>query len=172
VNYLTGAFRWPHLFMSFTHPRGEPPGAYNPAWFAGLSDQAMRALDVGRPERAARLAATLFALSPSGFTAALRLEGLRLSGQEEAARAFLQELPDRARRAPVLLLVQALRARDQGQDVLASALLADAARGIRTPAVRAALGRPPSEWPRSLRELLAEIPDGAPGVLGPGVTAR
>jgi hypothetical protein len=166
VNYLTGPFRWPHLFMSFTHPRGERAGTYNTAWSAGVSDQAMRALDVGRPERAARLAGTLFALAPSAFTAALRLEGLRLSGQDGAARAFLQELPDRALRAPVLLLVQALRARDQGQDVLATSLLAEAARGIRTPAVRAALGRPPAEWPRSLREFLAEIPDGAAGVLG------
>ncbi len=50
--------------------------------------------------------------------AALRLEGLRLSGQEEAARAFVEELPDRVLRAPPVLLVQALRARDRGQDAL------------------------------------------------------
>jgi hypothetical protein len=159
VNYLTAPFRWPHLCMSFTEPHGEHPGTYNPAWFAGLADQTMRSLDIGRPDRAARFAGTLFALSPSGYTAALRLEGLRLSGQEEAARAFLQELPDRALRAPVLRLVLALRARDQGQDLLASTLLAEAARGLRTPAIRSALGRPPAEWPRSLRELLAEVPD-------------
>jgi hypothetical protein len=172
VNYLTAPFRWPHLFMSFTVPRGERPGTYNPAWFAGLADQTMRSLDTGRPERAARFAGTLFALSPSGYTAALRLEGLRLSGQDETARAFLRELPDRVLHAPVLLLVEALRARDQGQDLLASNLLGEASRGIRTPAVRAALGRPPAEWPRSLRELLAEIPDGAPGVGGPSTASR
>jgi len=159
VNYLTAPFRWPHLCMSFTEPHGEHPGTYNPAWFAGLADQTMRSLDIGRPDRAARFAGTLFALSPSGYTAALRLEGLRLSGQEEAARAFLQELPDRALRAPVLRLELALRARDQGQDLLASTLLAEAAQGLRTPAIRSALGRPPAEWPRSLRELLAEVPD-------------
>jgi hypothetical protein len=172
VNYLTAPFRWPHLFMSFTVPRGERPGTYNPAWFAGLADQTMRSLDTGRPDRAARFAGTLFALSPSGYTAALRLEGLRLSGQDETARAFLGELPDRVLHAPVLLLVEALRARDQGQDLLASNLLGEASRGIRTPAVRAALGRPPAEWPRSLRELLAEIPDGAPGVGGPPTASR
>lgn len=172
VNYLTGPFRWPHLFMSFTQPRGERPGSYNPAWFAGLADQTMRSLDVGRPDRAARFAERLFALSPSGYTAALRLEGLRLSGQGEAASAFLQTLPERVLRAPVLLLVQALRARDQGQDLLASNFLAEAARGIRTPAVRSALGRPPAEWPRSLRELLAEIPDGSAGAGGPPTASR
>ncbi len=163
VNYLTGPFRWPHLFMSFTHPRGEKPGTYFPSWFAGLADQTMRNLDIGRPERAAALAATLFSLSPSGYTAALRLEGLRQSGQEEAARALLGELPDRVARAPVVLIVQALRARDRGLDGLASSLLAEAAQGIRTPVVRSALGRPPAEWPRSLREFLAEIPDGPRG---------
>jgi hypothetical protein len=158
--------------MSFTHPRGERPGAYNPAWYAGMIDQAMRSLDVGRPERAARIAETLFGLSPSGFTAALRLEGLRQSGQEDAARAFLESMPERALHSPVLLLVQALRARDRGQDLLASNLMSEAARGIHTPGVRAALLLPPAEWPRSLRELLAEIPDGAAGALGPAPPSR
>ncbi|MGA7991704.1 MAG: hypothetical protein WCC53_09755, partial [Thermoanaerobaculia bacterium] len=167
VNYLTAPFRWPHLFMSFTKPRGERPGTYNPAWVAGLADQTLRSLDIGRPDRAARLAATLFALSPSAYAAALRLEGLRLSGQDAAARAFLEDLPDRVVRSPVVLLVRALRARDEGQDLLASNLLAEAARGIRTPAVRSALERPPREWPGSLRVLLTEIPEGVPGVGGP-----
>ncbi len=166
VNYLTTPFRWPHLFMSFSHPRGERPGTYNPAWYAGLADQALRSLDVGRPERAARIAGTLFALLPSGYTAALRLEGLRLSGQDEAARAFVEELPDRVLRAPPVLLVQALRARDRGQDAYAAELLAEAARGIRTRPMLEALGRPPSEWPRSFRELSSEITDGSDARVG------
>ena len=161
VNYLTTPFRWPHLFMSFSHPRGERPGTYNPAWYAGMADQALRSLDVGRPDRAARIANTLFTLLPSAYMAALRLEGLRLSGQEEAARAFVEELPDRVLRAPPVLLVQALRARDRGQDAYAAGLLAEAARGIRTRPMLDAVGRPPSEWPRSFRELSSEITDGS-----------
>ncbi len=161
VNYLATPFRWPHLFMSFTHPRGERPGTYNPAWIAGMADQALRGLDVGRPDRAARIAGTLFALQPSSYMAALRLEGLRLSGQEEAARAFVQELPERVLRAPPVLLVQALRARDRGLDELARRLLAEAARGIRTRSMQDAMGRLPSEWPKSFRELSSEITDGA-----------
>lgn len=160
VNYLTTPFRWPHLFMSFTQPRGERPGTYNPAFYAGLADQALRSLDVGRPERAARIAETLFSLLPSGYTAALRLEGLRLSGQEEAASAFVQDLPERVRRAPAILLVQALRARDRGQDAYAEGLLAEAARGIRTRPMQEALRTPPSRWPKSFRELSSEITDG------------
>ncbi|HQQ78494.1 MAG TPA: hypothetical protein PLB01_14160, partial [Thermoanaerobaculia bacterium] len=159
--YLTSPFRWPHLFMSFTRPRGERPGTYNPAFYAGLADQALRNLDIGRPDRAARIAETLFALLPSGYTAALRLEGLRLSGQDDAAYAFAEGLPDRVRRAPAVVLVQALRARDRGQDAFAAVLLAEAARGIRTRAMEDALRRPPSEWPRSFRELSSEISDGS-----------
>ncbi len=93
--------------------------------------------------------------------AALRLEGLRLSGQDETANAFADELPDRVRRAPPVVLVQALRARDRGQDAYAAGLLAEAARGIRTRAMQDALRRPPSEWPRSFRELSSEISDGS-----------
>ena len=159
--YLTSPFRWPHLFMSFAHPRGERPGTYNPAWYAGLADQALRNLDIGRPDRAARIAETLFALLPSGYMAAVRLEGLRLSGQDETANAFADELPDRVRRAPAVVLVQALRARDRGQDAYAAGLLAEAARGIRTRAIQDALRRPPAEWPRSFRELSSEISEGS-----------
>jgi len=161
ANYLTTPFRWPHLFMSFRHPRGERSGTYNPAWYAGLADQALRNLDIGRPDRAARIAETLFALLPSGYMAAVRLEGLRLSGQDETAHAFADELPDRVRRAPPVVLVQALRARDRGQYAYAAGLLAEAARGIRTRAMQDALRRPPAEWPRSFRELSSEISDGS-----------
>ena len=41
-----------------------------------------------RPDRAARLAERLFAVSPSAYTAALRAEALRLSGRTGDARAF------------------------------------------------------------------------------------
>jgi MFS family permease len=169
LNYLISRFRWPHLFMSFTRPRGERPGTYSPTFYAGLADQALRNLDVGRPDRAARIADTLFGLLPSGYVAALRLEGLRLSGQDEAARAFEASLPERVLRAPPVVLVRALRARDRGQDDLASSLLGEAARGIRTRAILEALRLPPSRWPRGFRELSSEIADGGED---PGAAAR
>ncbi|MDL2716237.1 MAG: hypothetical protein PT977_00660 [Acidobacteriota bacterium] len=166
VLYLASAFRWPHLFMGFDHPRGERPGTYNTAWIAGLADQTMRNLDIGNPERAARLAGRLFALSPSAYTAALRAEALRLAGRGDEYRAFLDSLPERVRAAPVLSLVRALAARDEGSDTAAAALLSEAARGIRTPTLRQALEHPPAEWPRGLRAFLAEVPD-APVRLDP-----
>jgi hypothetical protein len=162
VNYLTARFRWPHLFMGATHPRGERPGTYNTAWVAGLADQTMRSLDIGNPERAARLAGRLFAVSPSAYTAALQAEALRLSGRTDQYRAFLDSLPERVLAAPVLSLVRALAARDAGQDIVATALLSEAARGIHTVTLRQALGRPPAEWPRGLSAFLAEVPDDAP----------
>jgi hypothetical protein len=42
---------------------------------------------------------------------------------------------------------------------VAAALLSEAARGIRTITLRQALTRPPSEWPRSLRAFLSDLPD-------------
>jgi hypothetical protein len=159
VRYLTEPFRWPHLFMSLSRRRGEPAGAYNTAWVAGLADQTLRSLDVGKPERAARLAGRLFAVSPSAYTAALRAEALRLAGRPDEYRAFLDFLPERVLAAPVLSLERALAARDAGQDIVATALLSEAARGIHTVTLRQALGRPPAEWPRGLRAFLAEVQD-------------
>ncbi len=159
VNYLTAPFRWPHLFMSFTRPAGERPGAYSTAWVAGLADQTLRNLDIGRPERAARLAGSLFAVSPSAYTAALQAEALRVAGRTDDYRAFLDSLPERVLAAPVLALVRALAARESGQDALAASLLSEASRGIRTAALRQALARPPSEWPSGLHAFLGEISD-------------
>jgi hypothetical protein len=165
-NYLTAPFRWPHLFMCFERPGGERPGTYNTAWVAGLADQTLRNLDVSRPERASRLAERLFDVSPSAYTAALRAEALRLSGRTGDTRAFLDSLPERVFNAPILALVRALAARDAGQDVMAAALLSEAARGIRTITLRQALTRPPSEWPRSLRAFLEDLPDAPARVSG------
>ncbi|MGZ5430128.1 MAG: hypothetical protein ACXWEX_01885, partial [Thermoanaerobaculia bacterium] len=159
VTYLASTFRWPHLFMCFERPDGERPGTYSTVWVAGLADQTLRNLDISRPERATRLAEGLFDVSPSAYTAALRAEALRLSGRTGDTRAFLDSLPERVFNAPVLALVRALAARDAGQDVVAAALLSEAARGIRTITLRQALTRPPSEWPRSLRAFLSDLPD-------------
>ncbi|MGZ5380824.1 MAG: hypothetical protein ACXWFQ_03105 [Thermoanaerobaculia bacterium] len=159
VTYLASTFRWPHLFMCFERPDGERPGTYSTAWVAGLADQTLRNLDISRPERATRLAERLFDVSPSAYTAALRAEALRLSGRTGDTRAFLDSLPERVFNAPVLALVRALAARDAGQDAVAAALLSEAARGIRTITLRQALTRPPSEWPRSLRAFLSDLPD-------------
>src|SRR5471032_3246325 len=100
ARYLTEPFRWPRLFMSLSHPSGEPPGSYGTAWVAGLADQTMRSLDIGNPERAARLAERLFAVSPSAYTAALRAEALRLSGRADEYHAFFDSLPERVLAAP------------------------------------------------------------------------
>jgi len=157
--------------MSFVRPDRERAGTFHPAWFAGLADQTLRNLDIGRPDRAARMAATLFALAPSGYAAALRLEGLRLSGESEAARRFLDSLPERVRQAPVVLLVQALRARDQGQEALASSLLAEA-RAAPDPRDARSGGPPPGRMARALRQFLAEFPDAVPAVTTPAAPPR
>lgn len=158
ANYLVAPFRWPHLGAALERRDGEPPGTFNNVWRNGVADQVFRNLDIGRPERAVKLAAFLHEQLPSGYSAAVYAECLRLSGRREEARAFLRDLPERAQLSPAVNLEQALIARDAGSDDVARGFLAEAARRLRTPALERALAAPPSEWPRTLRVYLTDVP--------------
>ena len=161
VRELTEPFRWPRLGAAMARRDGEPPGTFNPAWRNGLQDQVYRNLDIGRAERALPLAFFLHDTLPSGHTAALVAESLRLSGRRDEARAFLGGLPARVLAAPSVSIVRALLARDEGDEPAARAHLAEAAARLRTPALDRALGLSPAAWPRSLRLFLTDAP-GAP----------
>lgn len=162
-NYLVAPFRWPHLGAAMARREGDPPGTFNNAFRNGLADQVFRSLDVGRPGRAAPLAAFLHEQLPSGYTAAIYAECMRAAGRRDEARAFLRTLPDRARLSPAVNLVQALMARDDGNAEAARAYMEEAGRRLRTPALVRALGMPPSDWPAALRSFLTDVPGaGAP----------
>jgi hypothetical protein len=162
-NYLVSPFRWPHLGAALARRDNDPPGTFNNAWRNGVADQVFRSLDIGRPARAVPLAAFLHDELPSGYTAAMYAECLRDAGRRDEARAFLRSLPDRVQLAPAVNLVQALIARDDGNDDAARAYLVEAGRRLRTPALDRALGEPPSAWPRALRLFLTDVPGaGAP----------
>lgn len=163
ANYLVAPFRWPHLGAALVRRDGEPPGTFNNVWRNGVADQVFRNLDLGRPERAVPLAAFLHEQLPSGYSAAIYSECLRLSGRRDEAEGFLRGLPDRAKLSPAVNVEQALVARDAGSPDVARAFLSEASKRLRTPAIERALSSPASEWPRTLRLFLTDVPGAGTG---------
>ena len=163
ANYLVAPFRWPHLGAALARRDGEPPGTFNNAWRNGVADQVFRNLDLGKPERAVPLAAFLHEQLPSGYSAAIYAECLRLSGRRDEAQGFLRGLPERAQLSPAVNVELALVARDAGAEDAARAFLSEAAKRLRTPAIERALGAAPSEWPRTLRLFLTTVPGAGTG---------
>ncbi len=151
---LTTPFVWPHLGRVLSVPVRERVLSFYPAFRTGLADQAARALDIGRPERAVRLAERLWDLAPTGYYAALKIEGLRLSGEPGEAVSYVDSLPPPVAEAPTVLLARALLARDAGNEGLARALLSAAGRGLGSSWEEAAQGKPLAAWPKRLRDYL------------------
>ncbi|MFI5181900.1 MAG: tetratricopeptide repeat protein [Thermoanaerobaculia bacterium] len=159
ANYLVAPFRWPHLGAAMARREGDPPGTFNNVWRNGIADQVFRNLDIGRPDRAAPLAAFLHEQLPSGYSAAVYAETLRAARRPDEARRFLRSIPERALAAPAVNLVQALLARDDGDEERGRAFLRAAAARMRTPALERALAEPMAAWPASLRIFLTDVPD-------------
>jgi hypothetical protein len=149
-------FSWPHLFMSSPRPRDERADAFAAAWDEALADQLLRAVDVGRPERAVALGERLFELTPSGYAAALYAEALRASGRRETLAAFVGSLPPEFRASPSLGVVQALAARDAGDEATARSILTAVSRVFPRPALLQALPRPLASWPPTLHAMTGE----------------
>jgi hypothetical protein len=93
-------------------------------------------------------------VAPSGLSAALLAEALRVSGDAEALRAFLESLPADIAASPLVDLVRALLARDRGDARLAYETLHRAARAVRTASVQRALHEPLPGWPAGLHAFL------------------
>ena len=152
---LSSPFSWPRLGRALAGRRGVDD-SFNRAWGSAIADQVLRNLDIGRPDRALRLAERLFEISPSGYSAALLAESQRASGRLETARAFLASLPPPFRASPSLGVVGALIARDAGDEASARSLLEQVSKVFPRPGLVAALGRPIAEWPRGLHQMTGE----------------
>jgi hypothetical protein len=152
MSYLTRRFAWPHL-GSAIRPDEAQADAFNTAWANSIADQILRALDIGLPERAMALSERLFELTPSGYTAALRAEALRAAGRHETLALFLSSLQPQMRSSPSLRVVEALRAREAGDEPLARKILGDVAQVFPRPALLEALHKPLPEWPKSLHAM-------------------
>ena len=152
-SYLLSPPAWPHLFAATVAPASGRMSEFNAAWQIALGDQLFRALDTNQPARAERLARRLLEFAPTAGMSALYAESLRLQSKREELARFLSSLPETTLATPPLLVLRALVARDDGRDELARALLAGAARGVRSRALERALSEPPAAWPATYREL-------------------
>jgi tetratricopeptide (TPR) repeat protein len=149
--FLTSPFRWPHLGMSLV--RGADQKDTVLAWIDCLYDQALRAQDMGRGDRAIRFGEELYRRVPSPQTITALAEGYRIAGRREAFRDFLKALPPAERSSPDLGIVLALAARDTGNEALAREILGQVlAVSTRGEYARLAASRM-AAWPPTLRKI-------------------
>jgi hypothetical protein len=150
--HLTAPFRWPHLGMSFARAKNEAD--WSLAYVEALLDQANRAQDMGRADRALDFGERLFNALPNPETATVLAEAYRLAGRSETLASFAQTIR-RKGMEPEFVVVLALAARDGGDAAGAAALMAEAAERSRRADLKALAASPPSSWPAALRQIQA-----------------
>ncbi len=162
-NLLVDDLVWPMWGDALRAERVERRTRFTAAWQDAIEDQALRALDLGLPDRAVRLATPLFQIASHDRSAALLAESLRASGDGEALARLLAALPPRTLGKPEMLATRALIARDAGNDAEARDLLRQLAESVRAPATIAALESPLGSWPATTRPFLSPEAPWRPG---------
>ncbi|MGA7990608.1 MAG: hypothetical protein WCC53_04180, partial [Thermoanaerobaculia bacterium] len=149
--FLTAPFRWPHLGMSLVRSAGQKDTVL--AWIDCLYDQALRAQDMARGDRAVAFAEELYRRVPSAQTAATLAEAYRIAGRRETLADFVGSLPPAQKASPDFGMVLVLASRDAGDEARARQVLGQvlAVRDRREYARLAAL--PMSDWPATLRKI-------------------
>ena len=150
--HLTAPFRWPHLGMSFSRRRNETD--WSLAYVEALLDQALRAQDMGRADRALDFGERLFAALPNPQTATVLAEGYRLARRPETLESFALTIR-RKGMEPEFAVVLALAARDAGDGPRAAALMGEAAGASARADLAALAAAPPASWPATLRQIRA-----------------
>ncbi len=153
--FLTSPYRWPHLGMSLRGGSGRRDSAF--AYVDGLYDQALRAQDMGRADRAAAFGERIYRLVPSPQTAVAYAEGLRLAGRRDDFVALFGRLPREHKVLPELGIVMALYSRDAGDEARARMILETVLRAAPRPAYVRLASVSPREWP-PLRDLTRPAP--------------
>jgi hypothetical protein len=152
--YLGDLRRWPHWGAVLRAAPDERRLRFHGAWQDASLDQILRALDVGRFDRAAWLAREQWEISHEPFAAALLAEALRVGGRRDELGAFLRSLPPPAVATIDMTIVLALVARDMGNEETARAALRAAFGTNSPPALRRAIEAPMEEWPATYRAML------------------
>jgi hypothetical protein len=152
--FLTSPFRWPHLGMSLTRRADQPDTVL--AFIDCLYDQALRAQDMRRADRAIEFSEELYRRVPSPQTVTALAEAYRLAGKRETFLDFVHSLPPAQRSAPDFGMVLALAARDSGNETLAREILGQVLRAGARPEYARLASLPLAEWPATLRE--AQLP--------------
>ena len=148
--FLTFPFRWPHLGMSLTRRADEPDTVL--AYVDCLYDQALRAQDLGRADRAIEFSEELYRRVPSPQTITTLAESYRMAGRRETFRDFVKGLPVAERSTPDIGIVLALAARDAGNERLAREILGQVLLVSTRPEYARLSSTPLAEWPATLRE--------------------
>jgi hypothetical protein len=147
--FLTSPFRWPHLGMSLTRRPDQPDTVL--AFIDCLYDQALRAQDMSRADRAIEFAEELYRRVPSPQTVTAVAEAYRLAGRRETFLDFVRSLPQAQRSSPDFGIVLALAARDSGNEMLAREILGQVLRAGARPEYARLASTPLAEWPATLR---------------------
>ncbi len=148
--FLTSSFRWPHLGMSLTRRADQPDTVL--AFIDCLYDQALRAQDLRRADRAIEFSEELYRRVPSPQTITALAEAYRLAGRRETFLDFVRSLPPALRSAPDFGMVLALAARDSGNETLAREILGRVLRLGARPEYARLTSLPLAKWPATLRE--------------------
>jgi hypothetical protein len=123
------------------------------AWIDCLYDQALRAQDMERGDRAVAFAEELYRRVPSVQTAATLAEAYRLASRREALADFVGSLPPAQKASPDFGMVLALAARDAGDETRARQILGQVlAVSPRREYARLAAA-PLAAWPATLRKV-------------------
>jgi hypothetical protein len=149
--FLTAKPRWPHLGMSLTRGKEELDTAL--AYVDSLYDQALRAQDMGRWDRAAEFGERLYRLVPGPQTAVALVEGFRLAGRREALADWLRTIPRAHAASPEFGLALALYQRDLGDEAKARAIASRVAAASHDPRFARLAEQPLSAWPARLRDV-------------------
>ena len=152
--HLTRPFAWPHVGMSLFRKKSDVYWAL--AWVEGILDQALRAQDMHRPDRAVDFGERLFEILPNPQSAVVLAESYRIAGRRETLQAFARKIEARRPVDPHFGIVLALFARDLGDEAAARELVARVARADPRPEVRRLLETPLADWPATLRDVTGE----------------
>lgn len=152
--HLTRPFAWPHLGMSLVRKKADV--YWGAAYTEGILDQALRAQDMRRLDRAVDFAEQLWTILPNPQTAVVLAESYRLAGRREALRELAARVRTRRPMDPRFPVVLALYARDTGDAESARALVETSLSIEERPEIRRLLDVPVAEWPATLRDVTGE----------------
>jgi hypothetical protein len=152
--HLTRPFAWPHLGMSLIRKKTDI--YWGAAYGEGILDQALRAQDMRRPDRAVDFAEQLWTILPNPQTAVVLAESYRLAGRREALRELATHRRARRPVDPRFPVVLALFARDADDPESARALVETSLSIEERPGIRRLLQLPVGEWPATLRDVTGE----------------
>ncbi|MBK9064252.1 MAG: hypothetical protein IPL89_13830 [Acidobacteria bacterium] len=151
LQFLTSPFRWPHLGMSLSRASAQTDTVL--AWIDCLYDQALRAQDMERGDRAVAFAEELYRRVPGAQTAATLAEAYRIAGRRETLADFVGSLPPAQKATPEFGMVLALATRDTGNEAGARKILGQVLAARPKPEYARLAAAPLAAWPATLRKI-------------------